>query len=69
MTYHESTGVPVDVIEAARRRVALIESMLTRTRMAGPFIGKTRKIAQLEAELSAQATKLEEAQRRELATA
>ena len=60
---------PVDVVEAAERRVDLVQSMLSETKRAVPYIGKSRDISRLVAELKEQRRRLREAKRHDLVSA
>jgi hypothetical protein len=47
-----------ETIEAARRRVALVDDMLTEAKRSGPYLGRTRDLANLERELAEQKRQL-----------
>ena len=48
----------VAIVEAARRRVALVDDMLTETRQSEPYLGRARNLENLKRELADQKRKL-----------
>jgi len=69
LKYPAVDSEPVDVVEAAERRVDLVQSMLSETKRAAPYIGKSRDISRLVAELNEQKRRLREAKRHDLVSA
>ena len=67
--YSAKERARVSPVEAAARRVELVESMLSETKRAVPYIGKSRDIARLNAELNEQKNRLRDAKKRDLVSA